>query len=102
MKYWLNLIRLILIAVCLVGCVKALPKISPRPPEKPLELLSLVTASNIDFRDDLDLASLELAIERSIKYYETKGKDKVYRIADRSVDSQAINRNTHCVSRAYA
>jgi len=90
MKHWLNLIRLILIAVCLVGCVKALPKIPPKPPEKPLEPLSLVAASNIDFTDDLDLASLELAIERSVKYYETNGKDKVYRIADRSVDSRQL------------
>jgi membrane-bound lytic murein transglycosylase A len=90
MKHWLNLIRLILIAICLVGCVKALPKIPPRPPEKPLELLSLVAASNIDFTDDLDLASLELAIERSVKYYETTGRDKVYRITDRSVDSRQL------------
>lgn len=90
MKHWLNLIRLIFIAVCLVGCVKALPKIPPRPPEKPLELLSLVAASNIDFTDDLDLASLELAIERSVKYYETTGRDRVYRIADRSVDSRQL------------
>jgi membrane-bound lytic murein transglycosylase A len=90
MKHWLNLIRLILIAVCLVGCVKALPKIPPRLPEKPLELLSFVAASNIDFADDLDLASLELAIERSVKYYETTGRDRVYHIADRSVDTRQL------------
>jgi membrane-bound lytic murein transglycosylase A len=90
MKHWLNLIRLILIAVCLVGCVRAHPKIPPRLPEKPLELLSLVAVSNIDFADDLDLASLELAIERSVQYYETTGRDRVYRIADRSVDSRQL------------
>ena len=87
MKHWRNIIRLILIAVCLVGCIKARPKISPRLPEKPLELLSLVAASNIDFADDLDLASLELAIEHSIRYYETSGKDKIYLIADRLIDA---------------
>lgn len=86
MKHWLNLIRLILIAVCLAGCVKALPKIPPKPPE----ILSLVAASNIDFTDDLDLASLELAIERSVKYFETNGRDKVYRIADRPVDARQL------------
>jgi membrane-bound lytic murein transglycosylase A len=86
MKHWLNLIKLVLITVCLAGCVKALPKIPPRP----LELLSLVAASNIDFTDDLDLASLELAIERSVQYYETNGKDRVYRIADRSVDARQL------------
>ncbi|MGA2526787.1 MAG: MltA domain-containing protein [Smithellaceae bacterium] len=90
MKHWRNTIRLTLIVVCLVGCVRALPKIPPRLPEKPLELLSLVAASNIDFTDDLDLASLELAIERSVQYYETTGRDKVYRIADRSVDSRQL------------
>jgi membrane-bound lytic murein transglycosylase A len=87
MKHWRNTIRLIFIAVCLVGCVKALPKIPPRPPEKSLEPLSLVAASNINFTDDLDSASLELAIERSVKYYETNGRDKVYRIADRLIDA---------------
>jgi membrane-bound lytic murein transglycosylase A len=90
MKHWLNLIKLVLITVCLAGCVKALPKIPPRPPEKPLELLSLVAASNIAFADDLDLASLELAIERSVQYYETNGRDRVYRIADRSVDARQL------------
>jgi membrane-bound lytic murein transglycosylase A len=90
MKHWRNTIRLTLIVVCLVGCVRALPKIPSRLPEKPLELLSLVAASNIDFTDDLDLASLELAIERSVQYYETTGRDKVYRIADRSVDSRQL------------
>ena len=90
MKHWRNTIRLTLIVVCLVGCVRAHPKIPPRLPEKPLELLSLVAASNIDFADDLDLASLELAIERSVQYYETTGRDKVYRIADRSVDSRQL------------
>jgi len=87
MKHWLNLIRLILIAVCLVGCIKARPKISPRLPEKPLEHFSLVDASDINFTDDLDLDSLELAVKRSIKYYETNGKDKVYLIADRLIDA---------------
>jgi membrane-bound lytic murein transglycosylase A len=86
MKYWLNLIKLVLITVCLAGCVKALPKIPP----KPLEPLLLVSASNIDFTDDLDLASLELAIERSVQYYETTGRNKVYRIADRSVDARQL------------
>jgi membrane-bound lytic murein transglycosylase A len=90
MKHWLNLIRLILIVVCLAGCVKALPKILPKPPEKPLEPLSLVAASNIDFTDDLALASLELAIERSVRYYETNGRDKVYRIADRLIDARQL------------
>ncbi len=102
MKYWRNIIRLIFIAVCLAGCVKALPKIPPRPPEKPLEPFSLVVASDIDFTDDLDLASLELAIERSIKYYETNGRDKVYRIADRLVDAGKLKETLIAFSEVVA
>jgi membrane-bound lytic murein transglycosylase A len=90
MKHWRNLIKLVLITVCLAGCVKALPKILPRPPEKPLEPLSLVAVSNIDFTDDLDLASLQLAIDRSIKYYETTGRDKVYLVAGRLIDARQL------------
>ncbi len=87
MKHWRNIIRLLLIAVCFAGCVKVLPKIPSGPPEKSLEHFSLVDASDINFTDDLDFDSLELAIERSIKYYETNGKDKIYLIADRLIDA---------------
>ncbi len=87
MKNRRNIIRLILIIAFLTGCVRALPKIPARPPEKPLTPFILVSPSNIDFADDLDSASLQLAIERSIKYYETNGRDKVYRIADRVIDA---------------
>jgi membrane-bound lytic murein transglycosylase A len=87
MKHWRNLIQLTLITICLIGCVKALPKIPSGPPEKSLEHFSLVDASDINFTDDLDLYSLELAIERSIRYYETSGKDKIYLIADRLIDA---------------
>ncbi len=83
MKYWRNLIQLILVTICFAGCVKALPKIPSGPPEKPLVSLFLVSASDINFTDDLDLDSLQLAIDRSIQYYETNGRDKVYLIADR-------------------
>jgi len=87
MKNWRNTIRLILIVVCLAGCIKALPKILPRPPEKPLEPLSLVATANIAFTDDLDLLSLQLAIDRSVQYYETTGRDKAYLVAGRLIDA---------------
>lgn len=47
-----------------------------------------VVAADMDFTDDLDSASLELAIERSINYYENAGRDKVYRVADRVISAQ--------------
>ena len=49
-----------------------------------------LSAADIDFTDDLDPASLELAIERSINYYENAGRDKVYRIADRVISARQL------------
>jgi membrane-bound lytic murein transglycosylase A len=49
-----------------------------------------VVAANMDFTDDLDSASLELAIERSINYYENAGRDKVYRVADRVISARQL------------
>ena len=49
-----------------------------------------VVAADMNFTDDLDPASLELAIERSINYYENAGRDKVYRIADRVIGAQQL------------
>src|SRR4030042_5674362 len=87
MKCWRNIIRLIIIAVSLAGCMRALPTVPSPPPAKPLAPFSLVNAEEINFSDDRDLTSLDLAIERSIKYYENSGKDKIYRIADRLIDA---------------
>jgi membrane-bound lytic murein transglycosylase A len=49
-----------------------------------------VSASNMDFTDDLDSTSLELAIQRSINYYENAGRDKVYRVADRVISARQL------------
>jgi len=78
MKLWRNFLLLIIIAVFFSGCMRAVPKSSFYP----------VVAADMDFTDDLDSASLELAIERSINYYENAGRDKVYRVADRVISAQ--------------
>ena len=49
-----------------------------------------VVAADIDFTDDLDPDSLELAIERSINYYENARRDKVYRVADRVISARQL------------
>jgi membrane-bound lytic murein transglycosylase A len=49
-----------------------------------------VVAADMDFTDDLDSASLELAIERSINYYENAGRNKVYRVADREISARQL------------
>ncbi|MCX5848043.1 MAG: MltA domain-containing protein [Deltaproteobacteria bacterium] len=86
MRYWLKFFPLIVIIVFVSGCMRAVPK----APLKSIESFSSITAANIDFADDLDPASLELAIEHSINYYENAGRKKVYRIADRLVSAQQL------------
>jgi membrane-bound lytic murein transglycosylase A len=60
--------------------MRAVPKYSFYP----------VVAADINFTDDLDPDSLELAIERSINYYENAGRDKVYRVADRVISARQL------------
>jgi membrane-bound lytic murein transglycosylase A len=91
MKYRRKIIQSILIVVCLAGCMRALPpapSVPPAPvPEKPLTLFFLVDAEDINFTDDLYLVSLDLAIERSIRYYDNSGRDKIYRVGDKLIDA---------------
>jgi len=77
MKLWRNFLLLIIVAVIFSGCMRAVPKSSFYP----------VVAADIDFTDDLDSASLELAIQRSIDYYENAGLDKVYRVGERVISA---------------
>lgn len=86
MKYWRNIFLLIIIAAFFSGCMRAVPKTSL----KSTESFYPVIAADINFTDDLDPASLELAIERSINYYENAGRNKVYLIADRLIGAQQL------------
>lgn len=74
---------LILIIGILAGCA-AKPPLVWRPPA---ESLALVDSVDIDFVDDLDIDSLNLAIERSLHYYEVSGNNRFYRLADRLVST---------------
>ncbi|MGV8059281.1 MAG: MltA domain-containing protein [Smithellaceae bacterium] len=56
----------------------------------PAESLSLVSASDIDFADDLDIDSLHLAIERSIHYYDGAGHNNIYRLDKRLIDAEKM------------
>ncbi len=80
MKLWRNFFLLIIAAVFFSGCIRTVPKPAFYP----------VAASNIDFTDDLDSASLELAIQRSINYYENAGRDKLYRVANKSISAKQL------------
>jgi len=86
MKCWRNIFLLIIIAAFFSGCMRAVPKTSL----KSTESFYPVIAADINFTDDLDPASLELAIERSINYYENAGRNNVFRIADRLISAQQL------------
>ena len=86
MKYPFKISLLLIMVVFLGGCLRGVPKY----PVKPSEVFIPVAAKDIDFADDLDTDSLELAIERSINYYENAGRNKVYRVADRLISAQQL------------
>jgi membrane-bound lytic murein transglycosylase A len=86
MKFWCNYFVLILILAVMTGCAGRISRIiSPR-----VEPLSRVDAADVDFTDDLDIDSLNLAIERSISYYEGTGRNNVYPIADRLISASQM------------
>ena len=80
MKLWRNFLLLIIVAAIFSGCMRAVPKSYFHP----------VVAADMDFTDDLDSASLELAIQRSLNYYENAGRDNVYRVADRLISAEQL------------
>lgn len=86
MKYLLKTFLLIIIAISLNACMRAVSQ----PSFKPLESFVPVAAAEIVFNDDLDPTSLEAAIDRSISFYEGKGRNRVYRIVDKMVDARQL------------
>ncbi|MGA2553383.1 MAG: MltA domain-containing protein [Smithella sp.] len=85
MKSWFKTLPFIMV-IFFSGCVSFFPQSSVRT----LESFTPVSVGDIDFQDDLDPVSLDLAIDHSINYYENAGRDKVYRIADGLVDAQQL------------
>jgi membrane-bound lytic murein transglycosylase A len=85
MKSWFKILPFIMV-IFFSGCVS----FSPQSSIKALESFTSVPVGDIDFRDDLDPASLDLAVDRSINYYENAGRDKVYRIADELIGAQQL------------
>jgi membrane-bound lytic murein transglycosylase A len=75
-----------LIILSLAGCTRAVP-LMPAPSA---DTFILVPAEQVDLDDDLDFASLELAIDRSVKYYEGSGQNSVYRMAGKSFGAKQL------------
>ncbi|HQN70529.1 MAG TPA: MltA domain-containing protein [Smithella sp.] len=84
MRYSLKILLLILMAFFLGGCMRAVSQ----PSFKTLDSLIPVDATQVAFSDDLEPASLETAIDRSILFYEGRGRNNVYQIEDRQIDAQ--------------
>jgi membrane-bound lytic murein transglycosylase A len=84
MRYSLKILLLILMAFFLGGCMRAVSQ----PSFKTLDSLIPVDATQVAFSDDLEPASLETAIDRSIRFYEGRGRNNVYQIEDRQIDAQ--------------
>jgi len=89
MKHLQNLFLLLLIiVVVLVGCARKVTyKPGAAPPER---ALTQIDASGLDFNDDLDIASLVLAIDRSLAYYNGAGRNQIFRIGDRLVGANQM------------
>lgn len=71
---------LLMILFVLAGCVGKSGTVLPQS-----QPLSSANTSQIDFVDDLDIKSLDLAIERSLSYYDDLDDDKVCQLADRKI-----------------
>ena len=69
MKNAVNFLLLGLIILFLAGCTRTIT----RMPADSADALIAVTAEEVDLSDDLDFAALDLAIDRSVKYYEGSG-----------------------------
>lgn len=79
------LLPALLTAALLAGCAQ---KEMIRPESVPTEkAFTEKSIKQLDFTDDLDKASLLLAIERSIHYYEGAGRNQIFRIAGHSVSA---------------
>ena len=86
MKHAVNFLLLGLIILSLVGCTRTIT----RMPADSADALIAVSAEELDFNDDLDFAALDLAIDRSVAYYEGSGRNGVYRIADKLIGAKQM------------
>jgi membrane-bound lytic murein transglycosylase A len=86
MKYAVNFFLVGLIILSVAGCTRNFLRLHAPP----VETLAAVSAEQIDLDDDLNFASLELALDRSIQYYDGSGRNGVYRVADKLIDAKQM------------
>ncbi|OPY90621.1 MAG: Membrane-bound lytic murein transglycosylase A precursor [Syntrophus sp. PtaU1.Bin208] len=89
MRYRQHFFLLVFVViVALAGCARKGTYITGPPP--PDRSLTEGTAEGLDFEDDLDTASLLLAIDRSLNYYNGTGRERIFQVADRKVSAQKM------------
>jgi membrane-bound lytic murein transglycosylase A len=86
MKHAVNFLLLGLIILSVAGCTRT----AIRMPAPSAVALIAVPAEQVDLNDDLDFASLELAIDRSVQYYEGSSQNSVYRMADKLIGAKQL------------
>jgi membrane-bound lytic murein transglycosylase A len=86
MKYAVKFLLLGLIILSVAGCTRSVT----RMPTPSAVALIAVPAEQVDLNDDLDFASLELAIDRSVQYYEGSSQNSVYRMADKLIGAKQL------------
>ena len=86
MKHAVNYLLLGLIFLSLAGCTRGVV----RMPAPSADTFILLPGEQIDLDDDLDFALLELAIDRSVKYYEGSGRNSVCRMADKVIGAKQM------------
>ena len=86
MKHAVNFLLLALIILLLAACTRTIT----RMPADSADALVLVNAEQVDLNDDLDFAALDLAIDRSVAYYDGCGRNSVYRMADKLIGAKQM------------
>ncbi len=86
MKHAVNFLLLGLIILSVAGCTRTVI----RMPAPSAVALIAVPAQQVDLNDDLDFSSLELAIDRSVQYYEGSSQNSVYRMADKLIGAKQL------------
>jgi membrane-bound lytic murein transglycosylase A len=76
----------LIVVFIVAGCASRAPYVPEEPP--PEQALRTMDAHQMDLVDDLDAASLLLAIERSLAYYDGAGRDQIANVAGRQVDAK--------------
>jgi len=91
MKYYLKVFLPVIMIISLSACLRSVSNVREETKETAIDVsVSEVSAADLDFTDDLECDLLEIAINRSIRFYQRTGKDRVYRVADKAISSRQL------------